>query len=295
MKRAWLVNLLLIVGVAGLALYAIYRPKPGDNQPKHKLSQLTASAIQRVRIEPRNAPAIELEKRGESWFLTAPFAARADRSQIDRLLDVLHATSTEKLPADDLGRYELDKPRLTLRFGDETIAFGMINPVSQEQYALASGAVYLVSTYFASAVPASPDRLLAHALLREGEKPVGFEFKQFRVTQKDGRWAVEPPLAQGQEPPSADELNRWVDEWRFASSLVTRPAAQRKPIEEIRVRLSDGNQVSFGVLQKEPELVLLRQDEKLEFQFSAENGRRLIARPVPTPTPAAAASGVKAP
>jgi hypothetical protein len=106
---------------------------------------------------------------------------------------------------------------------------------------------------------------------------------------------VEPPLAQEQEAPSADELNRWVDEWRFASSLVTRPATERRPIEEIRVGLSDGSQVSFGVLQKEPELVLLRQDEKLEFQFSAENGRRLIARPVPTPAPAAAASGVKAP
>jgi hypothetical protein len=48
-------------------------------------------------------------------------------------------------------------------------------------------------------------------------------------------------------------------------------------------------------LQKEPELVLLREDEKLEFQFSAENGRRLIARPVSTPAPAAPASGVKAP
>jgi hypothetical protein len=53
--------------------------------------------------------------------------------------------------------------------------------------------------------------------------------------------------------------------------------------------------VSFGVLLKEPELVLLRRDEKLEFQFSAENGRRLVARPVPTPAPAAATSGVKAP
>jgi hypothetical protein len=248
-----------------------------------------------VRIERRNSPAIELEKRGESWFLTAPINARADRSQMDRLLDVLHATSIEKLPATDLGHYDLDQPRLQLRLGDEVIAFGTVNPVTQEQYVLAGGSVYLVSTYFASTVPASPDRLLTHSLLREGEKPVRFEFKQFRVTQKEGRWTVEPPLAQEQEAPSADELNRWVDEWRFASSLVTRPATERRPIEEIRVGLSDGSQVSFGVLQKEPELELLRQDEKLEFQFSAENGRRLIARPVPTPAPAAAASGVKAP
>jgi hypothetical protein len=295
MKRAWLVNLLLIVGVAGLALYAIYRPKPADNKPKHKLSQLAASAVQRIQIEQRNGPVIELQKHGESWFLTAPLEARADRSQIDRLLDVLHAGSSDKLPAEELGRYDLDNPRLKLRFGDETIAFGMTNPVTQEQYALAGGAVYLVSTYFASSAPAAPDRLLTHALLREGEKPVGFEFKQFRVTQKEGKWSVEPAPANEQEAPSADELNRWVDEWRFASSLVTRPAGQRKPVEHIRVRLSDGNEVSFGVLQKDPELILLRHDEKLEFQLSAENGRRLLARPVASPAPAPATSGVKAP
>jgi hypothetical protein len=124
---------------------------------------------------------------------------------------------------------------------------------------------------------------------------VGFEFKQFRVTQKEGKWSVEPAPANEQEAPSADELNRWVDEWRFASSLVTRPAGQRKPVEHIRVRLSDGNEVSFGVLQKDPELILLRHDEKLEFQLSAENGRRLLARPVASPAPAPATSGVKAP
>jgi hypothetical protein len=299
MKRAWLVNLLLVIGVAGLALYAIYRPKPEDKTPRHKLTQLAAAAVQTVRIEPREAPAIEIERRGEAWVITAPLAGRADQSQMDRLLDLLQASSTEKLPADELARYDLDRPRLKVHFDDQLLAFGTSNPLTQEQYVLAGDSVYLLSSYFASVVPAQPDRLLTHALFRPGEKPVAFDLKGFRVLQKDATWTVEPPLPEGQEAPGPDEVNRWVDNWRFASSLLTRPAGGRKPLDEIQVTLAGGVQVKFAVLQREPELVLLRQDEKLEFQFSAESGARLIARPEPSAPPAGApadaASAVKAP
>jgi hypothetical protein len=293
MKRAWLVNLLLLVGVVGLALYAVYRPKQAD-QPKHKLTQLTASTVKRIRIEPRDGPRIELEKRGESWFLTAPVEARADRSQVDRLLDVLQATSQEKLPATDLARFDLDQPRLKVSFDDQTIAFGTSNSLTQEQYVLAGDGVYLLSPYFGSAVPTRPDRVLNHALFREGEKPLGFIFPQFRVIQHEGKWTVEPPPPDEKNQPSADELNRWVDEWRFASSLVTQPASGRKPSKQVQVQLADGKALSFGVLREGPELVLLREDEKLEYQFSADSGRKLMARPVAAPAPAEATSAVKA-
>jgi hypothetical protein len=299
MRRAWLVNLLLVIGVAGLALYAIYRPKPEDKTPRHKVSQVAGATVQKVRIEPQSAPPIELEKRGEAWFITAPLAGRADQSQMDRLLDLLQASSTERLPATELARYDLDRPRLKVQFDGQVLAFGTTNPLTQEQYLLAGDSVYLLSSYFASVVPTQPDRLLTHALFRPGEKPVGFAFKEFRVTQKDATWTVEPPLPEGKEAPGPDEINRWVDNWRFASSLVTRPAGSRKPQDEIQVTLAGGAQVKLGVLQREPELILLRQDEKLEFQFSAESGPRLITRPEPAPPPAGApsdaASAVKAP
>jgi hypothetical protein len=299
MKRAWLVNLLLVIGVTGLALYAIYRPKPEDRTPRHKLSQLVGANVQKVRIEPQNAAPIELEKRGEAWFITAPLAGRADQSQIDRLLDLLQASSTEKLPATELARYDLDRPRLKVQFDGQLLAFGTTNPLTQEQYVLAGDSVYLLSSYFASVVPSQPDRLLTHAVFRPGEKPVAFALKGFRVTQKDAAWTVEPRPSDGKEPPSPDEMNRWVDNWRFASSLVTRPASGRKPLEEIQVTLADGAQVRLGLLQREPELILRREDEKLEFQFSAESGLRLITRPEPAPapggTPGDAASAVKAP
>jgi hypothetical protein len=295
MKRAWLVNLLLLVGVAGLAWYALYRPKQ-DEEPKYKISSLSAASVQRIRIEPREGQPVTLEKRGGSWFLTAPLEARADRTQVERLLDLVTATSREKLAATDLARFELDQPRLKIIFDGQTLAFGVINTLSQDQYVLSGDSVYMVSSYFASVVPTRPDRLLTHALFREGEKQVGFRLKDFALVQKDGKWTLSPEPAEDKDKPSADDLNRWVDEWRFASSLITQPASARKPIEQIQVQLADGKTLSLGVLQKQPELILVRPDEKLQYQFSAENGRRLLARPAPSPSPAPdSTSGVKAP
>ncbi|MFN0313644.1 MAG: hypothetical protein ACKVQA_01205, partial [Burkholderiales bacterium] len=55
-------------------------------------------------------------------------------------------------------------------------------------------------------------------------------------------------------------------------------------IEQIRVKLADGKTLALEVLQKEPDLILARTDEKLQFQYSTEAGKRLL-EPKPEPLP----------
>ena len=69
-----------------------------------------------------------------------PFEARADRSQVERLLELTSAASKEKLAATDLARFDLDRPSLTVTLGDQRFAFGTVNPLNQEQYVLAGDA-----------------------------------------------------------------------------------------------------------------------------------------------------------
>jgi hypothetical protein len=287
MRTAWIVNLLLLAGVVGLAFYAVYRPNPQDNAPQFKLSELAPAAVEVVRIEPQGSTPIALERRGERWYMTQPLEARADQSQVQRVLDVLSAKAKDKLPATDLGRFDLAQPVMRVSFDDQTLSFGTVNPLTQEQYVLAGDSVYLLPALYTSLPPSRPDRLLTHALLRDEETPVAFALKAFKLELKDDKWAVSPPA--GNEAPSQDDLNRWVDGWRHASSLVTRPASNKAPAETIHVRLSDGRTLALGVISKDPDLILLRPDEGLEFQFSSDLGQRLLSRPeAPTPSPSAA-------
>jgi hypothetical protein len=292
MKRGWIVNVLLLAVVVGLGWYILYRPA-ADEAPQHKLTTLLPSTVSHALIEPRGGEPIELAKRGEAWYLVRPFQARADRSQVERLLELTSATSKEKLAATELARFDLDRPALTVTLGERRFAFGTVNPLSQEQYVQAGDSVYLLPSFYASLVPQKAERLLTHSLFVEGETPVTFFLPGFRIELQGPKWVRTP--ASAQEEPSQDDFNRWVEGWRFASSLLTQRAGTGAATEQIEVRLADGRTLKLGVLQKQPELILVRPDEKLQFYFSGEMAKRLMTPPeAAAPAADSAASGVPA-
>ena len=47
----------------------------------------------------------------------------------------------------------------------------------------------------------------------------------------------------------------------------------------VTVALKDGRSLALGILQREPELVLLRADEGIQYHFFADVGRRLLLPP----------------
>jgi hypothetical protein len=275
MRLGWIVNLLLLIGVIGLGAYAWHRSSQ-PKEPSHKLSALTAAGVKKIEVAPRGAPAYALEKRGETWFLIAPIEARADQTRVRSMLDLLSATSKEKLAATDLNRFDLDPPALKVSMDGQTFAFGGTNPLSQDQYLATGDSVYLVSTYYASLVPNGSNRVLTHSLFNESEKAVGFKFKGFSVEQQDGKWTLAPRPASDKEQVSQDDLNRWADDWHYASSLVTLPWTGKPTPDVVQVKLADGKNIAFFVVRREPELILARPDEKLQFQFSGEMTRRLL-------------------
>jgi len=290
-KRGWIVNVLLLAAVVGLGLYIHYRPS--GETPQHKLTTLAPSAVSRVLIERRDGEPIELAKRGEAWYLVRPFQARADRSQVERLLELTSATSKEKLAATDLGRFDLDRPALTVTLGEQRFAFGTINQINQEQYVLAGDSVYMLPSFYPSLVPLKAERLLTHSLFVEGESPAAFVLPGVRIELQDTKWVRVPATAK--DEPSQDEFNRWVEGWRFASSLLTQPAGPKTAAEHVEVRLADGRTLRLGVLQRQPELILERPDEKLQFYFSGEMAKRLLTPPEAAPPATdSATSGVPA-
>ena len=62
-------------------------------------------------------------------------------------------------------------------------------------------------------------------------------------------------------------------------SGVSEPWTRGKPFAEIRVRLKSGANLTLGVLARNPELVLVRTDEKLQYHLRSEAAKRLFAPP----------------
>jgi hypothetical protein len=271
-----LLNLALLAAVVLLGAYAwLGRKQPGaDTFP---VSALEPATIVSVRVERPGQPPVALEKRGGAWRMTSPLAARAEPIQVQRLLGFLTAVSRQRLPARDLERFELDNPVAMVTADGATFTLGALNPVTGEQYVQAGDWVYLLDSRRTAEALLPPTRLLSPRLLAEEEVPAGFELGEVSLKQSDGKWLLQPAPA---EPVSQDDLNRWVQEWRLALAQQVAPLASgAKAVAVVRVTLADGRSVPIEVLAREPETVLARPDEKLEYRFPKAVGERLLALP----------------
>ena len=273
--RRWWLNALLGLVVAALAAWVYFKPAP-VGPIEHPLVALEPSSIQSIVIERPGEPAIAAQKRQEAWFVTAPIAARGNETRIQQVLEIASARSAHRYPAVDLGRFELSPPQARLTLGKQSFSFGMVSPVTREQYVLAGDAVYAVSPRYGSALPASAADLASLRLLGPGEVPVRFEMGTFSLAQRDGGWRLEPAGADL----SQDDFLRWVEAWRHAAAVqVELHASYKPPLDEVKITLKDGRAIVMGVLARAPEVTLVRTDEKLRYTFRGAVGQRLLAPP----------------
>jgi hypothetical protein len=273
-KRTSFALLALSIAVAALGWF-VYRHTPPEKAAAHALSTLKADAVDRISVERTGRPVVTLAKVDGSWRITAPVAAMAEPFQVQRMLALLAATSTLRLAPADLSRFELERPALTIVIGDQRFGFGMVNPVTREQYVATHDAVYAVEAQYASAVPANPASLIRRRLFDPRESPGGFQMRDFTVLRVSNRWVLRPEPADL----SQDDVNRWVDEWRQAAAVRAEPADRNKLIDQVDIDLDGGKRVMLGIVQRDPELVVRRLDENVQYYFAAGTARRLLSPP----------------
>jgi hypothetical protein len=274
MQSRNLLNLALALLVAGLVLFVYLRPAP-QVAAQLDISNLDAGQVTHVVIQRPGQAELALQKRAGQWFISAPFRARADNLRVEKILKILSAKSAQSFAATDLARFGLDRPLLQLTIDGQTFAFGTQHPLTNEIYVATQGRVYLLPpSHFASASASAPD-FASKMLFAPDENPLGFAFPGFTLTQDQGKWSRRPP---GPDL-SQDSLNQWADEWRRAIAVIAQPYAQGNPLEQFSVRLSNGKTVPFQILQREPELVLLRGDENMQYHFPNAIGKRLLEPP----------------
>ncbi|HSS46910.1 MAG TPA: DUF4340 domain-containing protein [Burkholderiales bacterium] len=267
-SRLWL-NLILLVAVGALAAVFYFKPKI-EAQSGFRLSSLQAGAVKKIVIAKTADSPITVEKHGDHWFITAPIKARADSNLISGVLDLLSLTAKQRLPATDLTRFDLKQPWARLTFDNQEISFGDQHPLTREQFIATEGYVYLIPPQYTRALSLPSNYFLSHRPLTENETPVGFELPGLTLTQKEGKWESSPAIKLTQ-----DQLNRFADEWRHAYCMSSRLVSGQKG-PPIKIRLANGSAVNFQLLQKEPDVVLLREDEGIAYQFPTEIGLRLL-------------------
>ena len=277
MKSKVILNLVLVLAVTAIALFAILKPKQKAD-PGIRISELKREDVSRISIERRGASAIKLEKGDGGWRITAPFTARADEGQVDRVLDITTASARQKLPREDLARFALDAPALRVTLNEQSMAFGSINDLTNEQYVATPEAVYLLPPFWGYGIPQDAGKVASRKLLADGEVPVAFDFGAYRVARDDkGLWSMTgtlpPPVGSS---PTQDEFNRWADEWRVTYALAAEPFKGSTGKQRVALRFKDGKAANLRPMATPTGFGLVREDENMIYRFGAEVGRRLM-------------------
>ncbi len=289
MRARWLLNLFLLLLVAGIGLFIYLRPPPEEGGPvTYKLTEIRPDTVSRISVElPARAP-VQLEKRDGNWYMTQPHEARASAAYAGQVLKLLHASSSDRFPAEDLARFGLDQPRLRLSLGEAEFSFGTFNPVTSQQYVAHAGFVYLVDTVYGELAATQPLEMLDKNLLGPLEHIAGFDFSRLEQWEQSGlalerdgdHWKV---TTEGPAKPDQNELREWfAGYWAHPAALAVEPykPEPREQYPSFKVKLQDGRVVHFDKLQESPQLLLARPDEGLLYRLRADIGFVLLNPPV---------------
>jgi len=276
-KSRLLLNVVLLAALLGLALYAYFRPAE-EAAPEIRITPFGRDQIDRVRVERRTSPEIEMEKRNGNWHMLRPYKTRVEQLQIDRLLDIASATASDQLPLEDLSRYGLDPVILRVTLNDQTFAFGNINEITNEQYLGTDDSIYLVRTYFGYGIPVNATKLISRKLFGGDETPVVFDFGHWQAVKNDkGGWSIQGEMpSDSKDALSADTLNEWVAGWKLASSLSVTPHEGAVRGARIVIQFSNGDSATMRILTRGSDVQLLRVGENMRYQFGTEAGERLL-------------------
>lgn len=279
MRSRLIVNLVLLAVVAGLAVFALYRPGTQQESRPSALTPLSADDVVRIQLQRPDKKDVVMERESTGWRMREPVQGRVAGFRARELAGLATAEVFAQFPApaDGLAQYGLESPQATVVLNDLAVALGDTNPVNHRRYVLRGGRVYLIAdTQLAHATAKAVD-LLDTRLFGDGIDPLALRLPSVTLTQRDGSWSAEPPR-DGLDP---DSITQLVEQWRFARArrvgVYDGPTPEQTVAVDYR-RAPDGERerIEIGVLRRESDTVLVRLDEGLAYHFDSATARRLL-------------------
>ena len=150
MNRLLRANLILAALVLGLGLVVWLEPGLEREQTLPPLTELSPAGARSLRLFKGNDLVMGLELTDQGWHLNAPAAGVADNERVRELLGLLRTPSMRRfeVAAERHAEFGLAPPEFILEVDGVPIAFGGLDPVTQQRYVLYAGQVHLIGDGF---------------------------------------------------------------------------------------------------------------------------------------------------
>jgi hypothetical protein len=298
-KRA-LLNLALLTVVAGLgALIWFDRERSSEDADQPLLFPALADATRLavLELEPATGATAKarwmLERRGDGWWLAAPFVAPADAAAVEDLLRSLGETRSRAryAPAElDPKATGLDRPLtafvVTGAGGETRFELGGTESLNYRRYVRSGDQVHLVDDLISYRLTQDGASLASKRLLPAGAKVVRLEIPGRTLARgADGKWTLSPADAEV----SADALVALVENWEHAAATAVRARTDGVVQAMVKVALEGvAAPVELELLTAVDGLRFARRDLGLEYQLPDGARAELLELPRTAAVPAGA-------
>lgn len=287
MKKIYLINLILILIIAGLYWFNLH-----DNQAKTEMEQLTTlsiSEIHHIAISRPGSVDIELEKSTSGWQITKPIKAIANTKRIELLLSFLETPSYAQMEVDNntmLSQFELKPANFVLTLNNYSVKFGGIEPISKHRYALIDNMIHLITDRITPLLSANAASFIENKLISNKNNITKLTLplrdnnntlltKSVIIENNNGHWQSNLPTM------GTDKLTAFVENWQHAYALQVLPlktgVQETASSHKVQIFFHGNNQATeYDLKLSGNTLFILDHKQQLSYQFSHTSLAQLL-------------------
>jgi hypothetical protein len=271
MHKKNLLNLILFIIVLTLASVIYF--SEDENTELVKLSAVNVSEITSITIQHKQKITTIDKQKDNHWQITKPVNIAANDFRINSILKIINSPVHSQYAVSEvsLAKFGLDKPVISIKFNDQNISFGIINPATNLRYIRLDDSIYTIEDVYYPLLSSNFGTLVSLNLLPKTDRIE----KLILVNQTISR--NKSGALQSNIDISADTVNKTIDHWLHDQAFGAHEYLDRNVLGEVFVYVKEQQQpISFLITDTDPWLILARPEIGLEYHLDIQAYDNLI-------------------
>lgn len=259
-------NLILLFCIIGTAIFLLTRKEQTEEQADIILTEINPKTVQTIHIKKRNIEDTIFYKKEQQWYMQQPFNLPADHARIDLMLQLLQAHSYKHFSAadNDLTRFKLSEPEISILFDETQIFFGAPHPLDKKtRYVREKDTVHIINNSLFYHLQAPATFFLEAKLIPPNTSIKAIHFPEITITENT----------------TLNKHKQILKAWAETEAIAVRNSEEVPAISHITIILSTGTKIQFTIIAEQPNLTLTRADQNIQYHISSDTADQLFLKP----------------
>jgi hypothetical protein len=247
-----------------------------DEQPASLIENLTdinPESIQNIQVEQLDQEPFTFIKQNDKWLMTFPYQVPANNTRINAILRLLAEQSHAQLVVNnnDMVRFKLDPPQVTLRLDDHVFLFGDTEALDERRYVLSDNKVHLINDTLYPQLISAATVFINPRLLPDDAEIISLQLPKHTLQLDAGNWSIKPA-----DDVDTETLPDLIRAWQRSAAITISAFEQTEHSGVIHVLLNGDRHILFRIISMPPKAILARPDLGIQYHLDSYTAEQLF-------------------